>query len=142
VTIIEIEIALGCTGSVVEVVHHLGHERLHSRLVEAAHLADDAAVLGYDIERSSAGDRSHVGGRLGVDPAEPHRGDRASGGSDRAAPIFGSDASVRRASLELGDQAVVGRRSKRDLTDRRGVIEHVAEPTREPTHVEGGRALE
>ena len=58
---------------------------------------------------------------------EPHGRDRSRRGDDRAAPVLGPDARVGRAAVDLGDDPLVGRGGDHDLTDRRGVIEDVAE---------------
>ena len=86
---------------------------------------------------AAAGDRADVRGRLLVEAAERHRGDRARGGDDRAAPVLGADAGVRGA--RRGTRRRCGSRcgeASDDLADRRGVVEDVAEAAAQRADVE------
>ena len=56
-----------------------------------------------------------------------HRGYSPRRGGDRASPYLGPDAGVRGAPMQLGIDPVIGGRSKDDLADRRGMIEHEPE---------------
>ena len=112
----DVEVALAGVGGVLQVVDHLGRERLGARPVEAAHLALDPAALGDDVDAAAALDRADVGGRLGVDAPELHRRDRARRGGDRAATGLGAHAGVGGAAVELGDDPVVGRATRRTIS--------------------------
>ena len=62
--------------------------------------------------------------------------------SDRAAAVLGPDPGVGGAAVELRDDPVVGGRGDDDLADRRGVVEHVAEPAAQQADVERLRPAE
>jgi hypothetical protein len=94
-------------------------------------------VRGHDVRPAVAAvDRADVGGRLLVDAAEAHRGDRVGGRDDRAAPVLRSDAGVRGATAEVRLEPVVGRRGDDDLADRARVVEDVAERRAQRRRVE------
>jgi hypothetical protein len=95
--------------------------------LEAPRLALDAAAAGDHVGRGSARDHPDVRGRPLVEAPEAHRRDRRPGGLDGAPPLLGPDAGVRLGALEVGGQALVGRRRGDDFADRARVIEHEAE---------------
>ena len=69
------------------------------------------------VRAHAAVDPADVRRGLLVEPAVAHRGDRARGGDDRAAPVLGTDAGVGGAAAELG--ARCGSRSARRRRSRR-----------------------
>ena len=76
---------------------------------------------------TAAVQRPDVRSRLVVDAPEPHLGDRARRGGDRAAPLLGRDARVGLAAQEPRIDAVLARRLEHHPADRRGVVEDVAD---------------
>ena len=97
---VDVAVAVGQVRGLVQAVDDLGDQRLGALVVEAAHLGHERAAFGDDVDRAAAGDRAHVDGRLLVEAAEAHRGDRARGREDRAAALLGADARVRRRAAE------------------------------------------
>ena len=73
---LRLELALGGVGRVRERVEH--HLALLERalVVARAHLEAHVAAVGDDVARDAAGDRADVRGRLVVEPAEAHLGQR------------------------------------------------------------------
>ena len=122
-----LDVALEVGGRLGERVHHLAHHLAGALGVEAARLELHVAALRHHVRRRAALDAAHVRGRLRVQPADPHRGDRPRGRGDRVVPRLGPDPRVRGLAPEARLQRVVGRRGEHDLADRRGVVEDVAE---------------
>ena len=99
-------------------------------------------MFGHDVDRAAAGDRADVDRRLLVQAPERHRGDRAGGGEDRAAPVLGADARVRGGAAEARLHAEVASASraitspigeawsntKPKLAAQRGGVERAARP--------------
>ena len=137
-----LHVALGVAGRLGERVDHLAHDLARARVVEAARLELDEAALRHHVRGRAALDAADVRGRLGVDPADLHRGDRAARRRDRVVTRLGADAGVRGLALEARLERVVGRRREHDLADRRGVVEDVAEVGAQARLVEGLRPLE
>ena len=113
-----LDVALVGVGAVVHVVHHLRHERLRRGVIERAALRLDAAALGHHVRGDApALDPADVRGGLLVDPAEAHRGHGRGGRRDRASALLRPDPGVRGGAVEVGLQAVVGRRGDDHLAD-------------------------
>ena len=87
----------------------------------------------------AAADQADVGGRLLVDPAERHLGDRARGGGDRRAPLLGDHAGVGGAPVEADLELLRRGRAQDHLADRRGAVVDVADARAQPRVVEGER---
>ena len=100
-------------------------------LVERARLAVDPAAA---RRRRSTRPRPAIMPTFAVVSAssrpELHPRDRRGRGLDRGVAVLGPDPGVRLDALELGDDALVGRRGGDHLTDRRRVVEHEAERER------------
>src|SRR6202023_602006 len=72
---VDVAFALGEVGRLVHAVQQLGEDLLGALAALGAHLGEDRAALGDDVDRGAAGDRADVGGRVRIDPAEAHVGD-------------------------------------------------------------------
>ena len=108
-------------------IQQLSEDLLGALVALGAHLGENRAALGDDVDRRPARDRADVGGRVRIDPAEAHVGDGARSCEDRAATLLGPHAGVGGDAAEGRLQAVVGRRGKHQLADRGGMVEDVAE---------------
>ena len=95
---------------------------------------------GTMLHGGAAVDQSDVRGRLLVDPAEPHLGDRLGGGEDRRAALLRVHARVRGAAVERDVELLRRRRAEDDVADRRGLVVDVADLRAQARVVERERA--
>ena len=134
---VDVAVAQRVVGGVVAAVDHLVDHAVGGRLRQRPGLRKHGAVGGDDVGAAGAAlDGPDVGGRAVVEAAQAHRGDRLGGGDDRAAPRLGADAGVGGLPAKVALQAVVGGRRDDDVSDRRGVVVHVAELRAQPGDVE------
>jgi uncharacterized membrane protein YbhN (UPF0104 family) len=112
---------------VLESAAHVGELGLELREVVAAGFAAHPDLLRDDVDGAAARDRADVRGRLVVDPAERHAGDRGGRDLDRAHALLGRHAGVRRATRDRDFE--VGRPGRAREDEAGGVaVEH--EPAR------------
>src|SRR5207248_7762213 len=101
---------------------HLLHEVGELTVVVRARLGDERAPFRDDVRGRAAADLADVRGRLLVDPAEPHLGDRAGGSGDRGPTFLRIHASVRGAAVEGDVQLLRGGSTEDHLADRGGLV--------------------
>jgi len=98
-----------------EAAPHVVGLRLELLEAQAPRLAAQADAVRHDVDRQAALDHAEVGRRLGVDPPEPHRGDRLAGDLDRADPLLRTHARVGLEAVDREDHLVRGRRPHDEL---------------------------
>ena len=124
---IQIEVAAGGVGRVLQRVDRLCDVAVDLALLDGAHLGADRAAVGNDVGGGASGDHADVRRRLCVEAPLWHVGDRVCRGNDRVHALLGLESCVGGLAADLGIDAHLRGRGRDDLAERRGVIEDVAE---------------
>ena len=129
---LRLDLALGDPGRECQRVLHRLHLVGELAVVVRPRLADERTGVGHDVRGASAFDHADVGGRLLVDPAELHLGDRACRGDDCRPALLGEHAGVGGTPVE-GDLDQLGRgRPEDDPAGRLGLVVDVPDGGAEP----------
>src|SRR5439155_1766718 len=120
--------------------HVLGLRR-QAREGVAPRLAAHADLVGHDVAGTATRDHADVGGGLGVQAAEPHRGDGLGRDADRAYALLGRHAGMGGTAADHDLDQVRARRAREG--EAHGVaVEHEAATGADPAEVEVAGAEE